>query len=83
VPGYLGSPRRGSAALGEKIWKSFAAAAIEHLEKVLDGTDPAAFQRYADLLERNPLYQDWMKAAADRDAELDTKQREWLRMRNP
>ena len=60
-PGYLGSPRLATAALGETIWKSFAAAAVDHLLKVLAGADPSQFQRYADLLDRNPLYQAWIK----------------------
>jgi pimeloyl-ACP methyl ester carboxylesterase/creatinine amidohydrolase/Fe(II)-dependent formamide hydrolase-like protein len=78
-PGYLGSPRLATAALGEKIWKSFVAAAIEHALKVLDGADPAAFPRYADLLEKNPLYREWIKEATARDERLEAKQRAWLR----
>lgn len=77
-PGYLGSPRLASRALGEKIWRSFAAAAIDHALKVLDGADPIQFQRYADLLDRNPLYQAWMKTAAEHEEQLDAKQRRWL-----
>ena len=78
-PGYLGSPRLATAALGEKTWKSFAAAAAEHLLKILDGTDPAQFPRYADLLDKNPLYQDWIKTAKARDEQLDAKQKAWLK----
>jgi creatinine amidohydrolase/Fe(II)-dependent formamide hydrolase-like protein len=77
-PGYLGSPRLASAALGEKIWRSFAAAAIDHALKVLDGADPGQFQRYADLLDRHPLYQGWMKTAAEHEEQLDAKQGRWL-----
>ena len=82
-PGYLGSPRLASAALGKKIWDSFAAAAIEHTLKILDGADPAQFQRYADLLEKNTLYQGWINAAAARDAALAAKQSAWLAKKNP
>ena len=39
-PGDPGSPRLASARLGETIWKSFAAAAIEHAVKILDGVAP-------------------------------------------
>ncbi len=77
-PGYLGSPRLASAAMGKKIWNSFAAAAIEHTLKILDGADPAQFQRYADLLEKNTLYLGWINAAAERDAALSAKQSAWL-----
>lgn len=85
-PGYLGSPRLASAALGEKIWKSFAAATIEHALKILDGADPTNFQRYADLLEKNPLYRDWIKAVPGNTAheeEVEAKQRAWLRKKSP
>ena len=78
-PGYLGSPRLATAALGEKTWTSFAAAAAEHLLKILDGADPAQFPRYADLLDKNPLYQEWIKAAKARDEQLDAKQKAWLK----
>jgi creatinine amidohydrolase/Fe(II)-dependent formamide hydrolase-like protein len=78
-PGYLGSPKLATAALGEQTWKSFAAAAADHLLKVLDGADPAQFQRYADLLNKNPLYQEWIKTAKARDDQLDAKQKAWLR----
>jgi hypothetical protein len=76
-PGYLGSPRQASAALGARTWRSFADAAVDHLFKILDGADPSQFQRYADLLERNLLFQTWIRAADERDRQLDAKQRAW------
>jgi len=79
--GYLGSPRLATAALGKKIWDSFAAAAAEHMLAVLNGADPAQFQRYADLLEKNPLYQEWIKATTAHDEALDAKERAWLTRR--
>jgi creatinine amidohydrolase/Fe(II)-dependent formamide hydrolase-like protein len=80
-PGFLGSPRLATAAIGKKIWDSFAAAAIEHMLAVLNGADPAQFQRYADLLEKNPLYQEWIKATTARDEALEAKERAWLARR--
>ena len=77
-PGYLGSPWLASAQLGEKIWRSFAAAAIDHTLKILDGADPQQYRRYGDLLEGIPLYQEWIKASMDRDTRGESKQREWL-----
>jgi creatinine amidohydrolase len=77
-PGYLGSPRLASAAFGEKIWKSFASAATDHAIKILEGADPASFPRYADYLEKNPLYQEWIKAATAHEAGLEAKQRAWI-----
>lgn len=82
-PGYLGSPRLASAALGEKIWKSFAEAAISHTLRILDGADPGSFPRYADLLEKNPLYQEWIRAAAAHEDRLEAKEREWLAREKP
>ena len=77
-PGYLGSPRLATARLGEVIWKSFVAAAVEHAVKILDGVEPEKFQRYADLLEKNPLYQGWIKEAAAHAERLEAKQQAWL-----
>jgi creatinine amidohydrolase/Fe(II)-dependent formamide hydrolase-like protein len=81
-PGYLGSPRLASAAMGERIWKSFAAAAIDQAQKILDGADPAAIPRYADLLDKSPLYQGWIKAATAREQEIEARQRDWGRKRS-
>ena len=79
-PGYLGSPRLATAALGQRIWESFAAAASDQMLKILDGADPAAVPGYADLLEKNPIYQEgWIKPAAAHDDRLEAKEQEWLR----
>jgi creatinine amidohydrolase/Fe(II)-dependent formamide hydrolase-like protein len=80
-PGYLGSPRLATAALGRRIWDGFAAAAIRQALEILNGTDPSSVQRYADLLERNPLYQEWIQVAAARDSAEEAVQRAWLRGR--
>lgn len=78
-PGYLGSPRRASARLGAAIWTSFRDAALENALAILAGKDPATLPRYADLLEKNPLYQEWMSAAAAKDRALETREQDWLR----
>jgi pimeloyl-ACP methyl ester carboxylesterase/creatinine amidohydrolase/Fe(II)-dependent formamide hydrolase-like protein len=78
-PGYLGSPRLASARLGAAIWKSFVAAAVEHAVQILDGVGPERFQRYADLLEKDPLYQRWTKEAAHHAERLEAPQQAWLR----
>ena len=41
---------------------------------MLDGADPAQFPRYVDLVNKNPLYQDWIKSANERD-DSSTKSR--------
>jgi creatinine amidohydrolase/Fe(II)-dependent formamide hydrolase-like protein len=78
-PGYLGSPRRGSARLGAAIWTSFKDAALENALKILTGADPATLPRYADMLEKNPLYREWMTAAAAKDRALETREQDWIR----
>jgi creatinine amidohydrolase len=78
-PGYLGSPRRASAALGGVIWSSFRRAAIDQALAILGGTDPATLPRYADLLEKNPLYREWMTAASEKDRALEAREQEWIR----
>jgi len=81
-PGYLGSPRLATAALGEKIWVAFSAAASDQTLKILEGIDSSAIPRYADILEKNPIYQkEWISPAAAHDEALDAKEREWLRRR--
>lgn len=82
-PGYLGSPRLATAALGERIWTSFSAAAAKVMLAVLDGGDPSQYQRYADLLAQNVLYQGWFAAAGARDSVRDAAHRAWLRQRPP
>jgi creatinine amidohydrolase/Fe(II)-dependent formamide hydrolase-like protein len=83
-PGYIGSPRLATAALGATIWKAFSAAASQQTLKILDGADPASIQRYVDLLEKNPLYQrDWIAPAKARDDALEARQRDWLQRKQP
>jgi creatinine amidohydrolase/Fe(II)-dependent formamide hydrolase-like protein len=77
-PGYLGSPRIATKEWGRKIWTALSTSASTHALLVLNGADPKQFVRYADLLQKNPWYQHWIKAAGARDREQDTKQREWL-----
>jgi len=76
-PGYLGAPRVASAALGRHIWTAFSSAALKTTLEILNGTDPKTYPRYLSYLVKNPLYQDWIKSANDRDAALADKQRAW------
>lgn len=77
-PGYLGSPRLGTAEWGRKIWTALSGATSEHALKVLDGADPKQFVRYADLLQKNSWYQHWIKAAGAKDKEREAMQLQWL-----
>jgi creatinine amidohydrolase len=78
-PGYIGAPRVASAALGKRIWTSFSSAALETTLGILDGTDPSKYPRYLSYLVKNPLYQEWITSANDRDSTLAQRQRDWLR----
>jgi creatinine amidohydrolase/Fe(II)-dependent formamide hydrolase-like protein len=80
-PGYLGSPRLASAEVGARIWTAFAAAAAEHMLKIVDGADPRQFPRYGDVMRKNPIFQEWITAGEARDAERRARQQEWLAKR--
>ena len=76
-PGYLGAPRLASAELGRHIWMSFSAAALKTTLEILGGTDPATYPRYLSFLVKNPLYQDWITSATERDSAQADAQRAW------
>ena len=84
-PGYIGAPRLASATLGRDIWNSFSAAALKTTLEILNGADPSKYPRYLAFLVKNPLYQNWIKSADDRDSTLAEKQRAWSirRKRSP
>jgi creatinine amidohydrolase/Fe(II)-dependent formamide hydrolase-like protein len=81
-PGYLGAPGVASATLGRHIWTSFSSAALKTTLEIINGTDPKTYPRYLSYLVKNPLYQDWIKSANDRDSSLAAKQRAWSAKRN-
>jgi creatinine amidohydrolase/Fe(II)-dependent formamide hydrolase-like protein len=76
-PGYIGAPSFATAELGKHIWTSFSTAALKTTVEILDGTDPKTYPRYLSYLVKNPLYQDWIKSANDRDSTLAERQRAW------
>ena len=76
--GYLGAPRVASAALDRHIWTSFSSAALATTLEILDGKDPATYPRYLSYLVKNPLYQDWIRSANERDSVHGEKQRAWI-----
>ncbi len=79
--GYFGSPRRASAALGEKIWKSFSSACIEHALKILGGADNSRTPRYGDMQAANSALAAVDRASRAHEREIEAKQRAWLRGR--
>ena len=82
-PGYIGAPRIGSAALGQRIWTSFSGTALKTTLEILDGADPAKYPRYLPIMESNPPYQEWIAAATERDRALGEKQQAWSVAQEP
>jgi creatinine amidohydrolase/Fe(II)-dependent formamide hydrolase-like protein len=84
-PGYIGAPRLATAELGRHIWNGFSAAALKSAVDILNGTDPATIQRYLSFMIKNPIHQEWIKRANERDAAYAERQRAWMaaRQRTP
>ncbi len=79
--GYLGAPRHGSAELGRRIWTSFSDSALSVTLRILNGADPAQFQRYGVLLTRSPSHREWIAEARRHDETEGARQRAWLERR--
>ncbi|MEO8369833.1 MAG: creatininase family protein [Candidatus Solibacter sp.] len=78
-PGYVGSPRLATRAIGETIWKALSASAVEYTNKLLDGDDPSTVKRYGDLLGGVPAYVKVDDGARASEAAMARKQSEWLK----
>jgi creatinine amidohydrolase/Fe(II)-dependent formamide hydrolase-like protein len=76
-PGYLGAPRLASAEEGQAIWTGFSTATVRTAVAVLNGADPAQYQRYMTFLRKSPLYQGWIRAAERRDSSQARLQQQW------
>lgn len=77
-PGYFGSPRLATAAHGAAIWKAVRSATVMTALAILDGADPARFQRYTQVMNDSPV--DVRLDAASREAEARraARQQRWL-----
>ncbi|MBS1804419.1 MAG: creatininase family protein [Acidobacteria bacterium] len=75
-PGYYGSPRQGSAALGKAVMTSCAAKLAQVSQQILNGQDPAKLARFFDQLDPRDAIGDKAERAHDRD--LATQQAAWL-----
>jgi creatinine amidohydrolase len=82
-PGYIGAPRIATAELGRQIWNGFSAAALKSAVDILNGTDPASIERYMSYMLKNPIHQEWIKRATERDAAHAERQRTWQAGRTP
>lgn len=75
-PGYYGSPRQASAALGRAVMTSCAAKLAKVSQQILDGLDPSTLARFFDQLDPRDAIGD--KAERAHDRELAAKQAAWL-----
>ena len=78
-PGYVGSPRLATRAVGEQIWKALSASASTYAIKVLDGEDTTNVKRYGDLLAGVPAYVKVDEGARAAEDAIARKQVEWLK----
>ncbi len=79
-PGYYGSPRRATAAMGWQVLKECSQKLNEVTERILDGADPQSLPRFYDQLDPRDALGDKTERAHDRT--IESKQRNWLRKHN-
>ena len=53
-PGYFGSPRLASAAVGAKLWKQFSSRFVDVALQILDGLDYRQIKRHGDVTRTIP-----------------------------
>jgi creatinine amidohydrolase/Fe(II)-dependent formamide hydrolase-like protein len=80
-PGYLGAPQLATAAFGERIWRGFSAAAVKTALEILDGKDPAGYQRYMTYLRKLPQYRAWIDSSMARDSLAGKRLADWMARR--
>jgi creatinine amidohydrolase/Fe(II)-dependent formamide hydrolase-like protein len=78
-PGYFGSPRLASAALGAALWKQFSFRFVEVALNILDGFDYRQIKRLGDVTRTVPAIMAIDKAALEHDRTIERKQQEWLK----
>jgi creatinine amidohydrolase/Fe(II)-dependent formamide hydrolase-like protein len=77
-PGYFGSPRLGSAALGAVVYRAESAALQRLALRVLDGWDPSAEKRYFDAISADPDVGRVLDDAVAEEQRRERRQRDWL-----
>jgi len=78
-PGYFGSPRLASAAVGATLWKVFSSGIVDVALKILDGLDYRQIKRRGDVTRTIPANVAIDNAALAHDQTIESKQQEWLR----
>lgn len=82
-PGYFGAPRLATPELGRRLSEARESAYVEAALEILDGKDPAAFDRYADFMYGIPEINLIMTRSREHDAERARLQREWMERDQP
>jgi creatinine amidohydrolase len=77
-PGYFGSPRLATAALGARTFASAVKMAIDYALKILDGADERKFPRLGNFFSKSPPNIGIDKDAIARELEIEKKQQAWL-----
>ena len=78
-PGYVGSPRLATRAIGEVIWKALSRSASATVNQILNGEDIKDVKRYGDLLGGVPAYVKVDQEARASEEAITRKQSEWLK----
>jgi creatinine amidohydrolase len=77
-PGYFGAPRHATAAVGASGYHDESRRAIGEALQVLDGREPPAAPRYADVIVKDPAVRDIVRDSTARDAAREARQRAWI-----
>jgi creatinine amidohydrolase/Fe(II)-dependent formamide hydrolase-like protein len=77
-PGYFGAPRYATAALGAMAEEQAVRDTTETALKILDGQEPAAGGRIADVLIQDPVFQGVIDDSLAHEAAQEARQRAWL-----
>jgi creatinine amidohydrolase/Fe(II)-dependent formamide hydrolase-like protein len=78
-PGYIGSPRLATANHGAQLEQWHAARDIALAIAILDGLDEREIPRYATFMLSDKTVSKELDGSTKYDAEVERKQREWMR----
>ena len=78
-PGYFGVPRRATAAMGARVWKSYSDAAVAMALRILDGDDYTKEPRYAEVILSEVQSLGGMAGIVALDEPTAQRQAEWLK----
>lgn len=76
--GYFGAPSLATPELGRRLTQASVAAYVEAALEILDGKDPAEFERAADFMYTLPETELIMRSSREHNDERARLQREWL-----